>query len=73
MELDDPENGDVDVDSVIPGSLANFTCDNWFKLDGDKQLTCQPNGQWSDDIPTCSKSVSVVVYLSVCDNVDVCV
>ena len=34
-------------------SLANYTCNTGFRLDGVDQRVCLSNGSWSDDAPSC--------------------
>ncbi|CAH1249045.1 SELE [Branchiostoma lanceolatum] len=46
--------------TMIPSGLkyypdvADFTCEEGFTLDGASRLTCQSDGTWSDDAPTCN-------------------
>lgn len=35
------------------GSKADILCPTGFEVDGPSQISCLPNGQWSDPIPTC--------------------
>ena len=49
---DIPTNGMVSFNSTVEGSMANYTCDEGYILDGVFQQTCEENGQWSGD-PQC--------------------
>jgi hypothetical protein len=52
-----------DVDNIIHGhsssstngstSQVDFTCGTGFTLNGDSQITCNENGVWSNNVPTC--------------------
>ncbi|XP_060562326.1 CUB and sushi domain-containing protein 3-like, partial [Ruditapes philippinarum] len=53
----------IDVDNIIDGdsssstngstSQVDFTCGTGFTLNGDSQITCNENGVWSNNVPTC--------------------
>ena len=46
-------NGAVNVTSRTVGSRATYTCNDGYRLQGDKQRECQRNGQWSGQEPVC--------------------
>ena len=54
--LGDPDNGQVDTsDGTTLESIATYTCNDGFCLEGDSMRVCQPDGTWSGDEPTCGK------------------
>ena len=53
-----PMNGTV---GTFITSVAEFTCDDGFELIGDTQRVCQPNGTWSNMIPTCARKLPAVM------------
>ena len=54
--VDPPENGEI-VDSetieTIFNSVIEFMCNTGYMLNGAKSITCQSDGSWSADVPTC--------------------
>ena len=38
------------------GSVAEFHCDENFRLNGVESLICLPNGDWSRDPPKCEST-----------------
>ncbi|XP_065918054.1 uncharacterized protein [Dysidea avara] len=48
-----PVNGDVMFDSTSEGSVANYSCNFGFRLDGNNQRQCQSTATWSGTVPTC--------------------
>ena len=56
-ELTAPGNGTIDFLGDAPqnmmGSVAEFDCDENFRLDGVESLICLPSGDWSHDAPKC--------------------
>ena len=54
--LTDPANGIVTWTGLTPGSTATYTCDVGFELNGVETRTCQSDGTWSDDPPTCDRT-----------------
>ena len=53
-ELSNPENGTVSLPTErIVDSIATYTCNDSFELVGDASVTCQLNGTWSAEEPTC--------------------
>ena len=56
--LPDPSNGRVSQQGNNPGDRASYTCNSGYELVGQSTRTCQNNGQWSGDAPTCqSKAI----------------
>ena len=54
--LEPPDNGGVS-DFVNTSALVNatstYTCNEGYKLVGNKMVTCQSNGNWSGGTPEC--------------------
>ena len=46
-------NGAVTVTSRTVGSRATYTCNDGYRLQGDRQRECQRNGRWSGQEPVC--------------------
>ena len=72
----EPENGDISVQPspklipetvlpILPGAIVTLYCDHdWFKLNGDKELTCTESGSFKDFPPTaCSRGDLNIVTL----------
>ena len=58
-ELPSPGNGTVQLDSRRVNETATYTCDVGFVRVGPRVRECMPNGEWSNQAPTCeSKFVS---------------
>ncbi|KAK5870183.1 hypothetical protein PBY51_024838 [Eleginops maclovinus] len=53
--LESPENGHVNCSNIDPmfNSQCSFTCNQDYSLDGHDLLTCDRNGNWTGDKPTC--------------------
>ena len=51
--LSAPENGNVDASVRTVGSVATYSCDNGFLINGEPQRNCQMDGMWSGEAPTC--------------------
>ena len=51
--LPNPENGRVEMSGVTPGSVATYICNSEYNLVGMETRTCQNNGQWDGEAPTC--------------------
>ncbi|CAL1545259.1 unnamed protein product [Lymnaea stagnalis] len=47
-------NGSVVYTTLTYQSVALFTCDPGFRLEGRTTLSCTETGQWSDESPPCS-------------------
>ena len=56
-----PMNGTVTSNGTLVTSVAEFTCDFGFELIGDSKRTCQPNGMWSNMVPTCARKLPAVI------------
>lgn len=55
-ELRDPDNGDVNFNSVKPGSVAKYKCNRGFQLVGSPSRKCQDNGEWTGKDPVCKRT-----------------
>ena len=53
--LEDPDNGQVDFSNTTFESTANYTCDLGHNLNGNSTCTCEANGEWSGDPPSCER------------------
>ena len=63
-------NGMVSFNSTVEGSMANYTCDEGYILDGVVQRTCEENGQWSGDVPQCQrKLISITMIIA---SIEIC-
>ncbi len=49
-----PDDGSVDASETTLGGVATYSCDEGFVVAGEPTRTCQPDGTWSGDEPTCS-------------------
>lgn len=52
-DLPNPDNGIVSYDSRLEGSIAQYSCNVGFVLEGQSTRLCQGNGTWSGEEPTC--------------------
>lgn len=50
-----PENGNVWWNSTIFNSIASYSCNVGFVLNGVSQRVCQASGYWSNRPPLCSR------------------
>lgn len=46
-----PANGRVTVEDG--GSTALYKCNDGYQLVGHRRITCQDNGEWNEQAPTC--------------------
>ena len=53
--LTSPANGAVDFVRTTYRAMAFYSCDPGFFLQGVSKRTCQGNGQWSSEEPTCQR------------------
>lgn len=51
--LDTPDKGTLIMTSSQYSSVASFSCNNGYVLQGSQQLTCMDSGNWSGVIPVC--------------------
>ena len=59
-DLSDIPNGNVVIapDTSL-GSTATYSCDAGFNLVGEDTRTCQTNGEWSGEEPSCARKLFV--------------
>ena len=53
-DLTDPDNGEVTLTDTVFDSVATYSCDPGYVLDGDATQTCLGSGLWSGSEPTCT-------------------
>lgn len=53
--LTDPPNGNVNQKGNRPGDRATYSCNTNYILSGDRTRTCQNDGSWSVEAPTCER------------------
>ena len=59
--LPNPANGQVILTTTTVGSIAIYDCNEGFGLLGTSTRTCQPNGNWSDEAPTCEREHWIIL------------
>ena len=52
-DLNSPSNGQVTLTGTTFGSTATYECNTGFTLMGNMERTCQDDGNWSGNEPTC--------------------
>ena len=68
-----PSNGMVSYNSTVEGSMANYTCDEGYILDGVVQRICEENGRWSGDVQCQRKLIGItttIALIKICLAVD---
>ena len=51
--LPDISNGGVSLSGTQFASVATYSCDVGYRLEGEMERTCLSNGSWSDTTPLC--------------------
>ena len=51
--LEVPNNGQVSASETVYNYTATYTCNTGYVLSGGSTRTCQVNGEWSGNAPTC--------------------
>lgn len=51
--LPNPPNGQVTQNSTSVGSIARYSCDKGFELNGAEERECLGDGNWSEREPSC--------------------
>ena len=54
-DLSDPANGAVTVNGQSVGDTADYSCNDGFELVGAMTVTCESDGEWSDDPSVCRR------------------
>ena len=49
------ENGLTSTGGFSPGSVANYTCNDGYVLEGDSRRVCQATGAWTGEEPQCDE------------------
>ena len=44
---------------TVEGSVANYTCDEGYILNGVTQRICDEDTQWSEDVPLCQSKLRI--------------
>lgn len=44
-----------DIDRFVYGMTVEFDCEDGFRLQGERELTCLVNGSWNGPIPSCDR------------------
>ena len=61
-----PQNGSVFVSSVTPGtdldSTAEYSCDDKYRLVGERVRMCQASGQWTGEPPVCESMQTTTTF-----------
>jgi len=60
-DLSAPSNGQISINATTFGSMATYSCDLGYTLDGNTSRTCQSNGQWSGSQPSCNGEWSLLI------------
>ncbi len=69
-DLSHPSGGTVSISSRTPGSgIAVYRCNTGNSIIGSSFLTCQPDGTWSRNAPTCQGDCDSVNYSLVADHI----
>lgn len=62
--LMDPVFGEVNITDTIFGSVANYSCQRGYNINGTSMRLCEGNGQWTDQMPQCiRKTISSILEL----------
>ena len=60
-------NGIVCLNGLIEGSIATYQCDEGYDLNRHNQVTCQIDGDWLGDIPTCERLGEYSIVYNIID------
>ena len=58
-ELANPFMGVVETTGTSVGSSAVYSCISGYRLDGVDTRICQPDSQWSNTAPTCTRRSTI--------------
>ena len=62
--LNNPANGQVShPDGTTFTQTATYSCDTGYNLMGDNTRTCQADGMWSGNQPTCMSESNLTVHM----------
>ena len=48
-----PHRGILIGNQFTFGQTVRYECDDFYEVAGEEELTCEADGEWSDDIPDC--------------------
>ena len=54
--LTDISNGSVSLTETTFGSIATYSCDEEFGLQGSSERVCEAMGQWNGSEPSCKSN-----------------
>ena len=57
--LDPPMDGSVTLTGTVFGSVATYSCNDGFRLEGEETRECQANSLWSGRAPTCTRKYCI--------------
>ena len=57
--LESPEFGDVNINETTFGSIANYSCQTGYVLNGTSERVCEEDGQWTDLMPQCTRKIKL--------------
>ena len=55
-----PSNGSVRYVDTLEDSVATYSCDFGFRLEGNSKRQCQSNAMWSGTVPTCIRELRML-------------
>lgn len=61
IELQNPDNGIIELLGTEFGDVATYSCSIGFRLSGDQTRRCQSNGQWSGEEPACTLTFRCII------------
>ena len=57
--LTNPLNGELNLTTTTFMSTSTYSCNAGYNLFGKGTRTCQANGTWSDNVPTCERKYTI--------------
>ena len=63
LNLTSPSNGQVSLTTTTFGSVATYSCEEGYLLEGFPMRECQANGNWSEEEPVCASKLLYVVHV----------
>ena len=60
-----PSMGIVSVTSRTVGSVAMYSCNEGYQLNGSREIVCGEDESWSDEPPLCSCKTSVIIVKTI--------
>ena len=58
-----PMHGSMSTNDSVCNTTVHFGCDDGYFLVGHSNLTCQPNGEWDGNPPSCEGIVTYLVLV----------